>query len=387
MKKLPFDSSKELKALFLEEFEQWKKRNRAGLEDLGAKCGVSGAYLGQIGRYGRVPSKSALILLALNFSMRNPKDLFEAAGIRDVWPYEPGTHLGEKSSLEPGFLSVRLDMQGLTDTMRDIVRTELKPRSFRDLIRTRPLRVGINPFKSWLFQSLQKNTEGQIEGYFTELCAMLGMSLQCRMEFTVVDYAMYPRKFAQNELDIFGPIVAAPNLPVGTLFTNPLYRIGMSALMRTKKISELDEVAIPKKPKDLSDSKYRIAVVETSRAHLLCNTRFQRQDNELILCKSTDEALERITLKATERPANIFMCNSVDAKIWKKKYGSDVEELFCEPESLLDFADCAVAVRADWPELVSTMNETISFLSSTGTLKEVFSRWVPKQMKGLIESM
>jgi hypothetical protein len=118
-----FETSLELKALFLRELRAWSARHNAGLKDLAQRCGVSASYLAHIGRYGRIPSKPILLLLILNFEMKDPQALLSAAGVQEPWPYQTGTHLIEaKTQSDPGFLSVRLDMNGLVEALAGAIR-------------------------------------------------------------------------------------------------------------------------------------------------------------------------------------------------------------------------------------------------------------------------
>lgn len=118
-----FETSPELKALFLKELRAWSTRHNAGLKELAKRCGVSSSYLAHIGRYGRIPSKPILLLLVLNFEMREPEQLLRAAGVQESWPYQAGTLLVESSTQdEPGFLSVKLDMNGLVEALAGAIR-------------------------------------------------------------------------------------------------------------------------------------------------------------------------------------------------------------------------------------------------------------------------
>ena len=118
-----FDSSLELKALFVKELRAWSTRHNAGIKELARRCGVSASYLAHIGRYGRIPSKPILLLLILNFEIKDPQTFLAAAGVQEPWPYQTGTHLIERSSeSEPGFLSVRLDMNGLVEALAGAIR-------------------------------------------------------------------------------------------------------------------------------------------------------------------------------------------------------------------------------------------------------------------------
>ena len=385
-KELNFRSSQALKIAFNSHFEKWSASNRGGYDELARRCGLTGAYISQIGRYGRIPSKSALILLALNFELKEPNELLNAAEINEQWPYPKSAHLSFNSKEADGFLSVKIDMDGLAKAIQSAVGKEIRPKSIKELLNGRPLNVGFNPFKFWLFESIDKK-KGDFKGFFPEICGMLAVSLQVKLNQSFIEYPNYPSMFASGDLDLFGPVVVAPNLPSNTLFTSPLYRIGMSAMYRTRDVKDLENLPVPSVATDLFNPAYKIAVVRNSRAHLLCNTRFRRVDSELVICRTTDEALDRTMLKGVSNPAHLFMCNSVDAVIWEKEFKRDLKAIFAKRGELLDLADAGIAVRSDWPELVVSLNETISFLASTGTLSQTLDHWVPKGMEGLIEAV
>lgn len=388
VKRVSFETSRELKQLYNEQMDLWRKRERAGLEELARRCGVSPAYLAHVGRYGRIPSRPVLVLLALNFDMQDPGRLLAAAGVKEQWPYDEPVALSPRSATDTGFLSLRMDMTGFTAAIREIVRGEIRPRTISDLLRGRPLRVGLNPLKHWFFEEDALRPPVTLPpGFFTEFCSMLGLSLQCRVEFSVIEYGDYSEFLQQQRVDIFGPCVTAPNLPSNTVFTSPLYQIGMSALMRKVPTTDLPTLPVPRTAKEMIEGPYQIAVIRNSRAHLLANTRFKRPDSQLVICHSHEEALDRITLRGVVRPAHLFVCNSVDARLWHEDHKTQTVPIFETPETLLDVADTGIAVRADWPELVAAINEFIAFVDRSGTLGELFYRWAPKQTEGLLQPM
>jgi len=109
-KNVDFETSTELKRLFSQELDAWCSKHRRGVDELSARCGVSRSYLAHIGRYGRIPSKPVLILLALNFEMTDPLALFRAARVNEPWPFDKATGISQAQSARDGFLSIKLDM-------------------------------------------------------------------------------------------------------------------------------------------------------------------------------------------------------------------------------------------------------------------------------------
>ena len=105
-KRVSFETSKELKHVYNEQMERWRERERSGLEELAKRCGVSPAYLAHVGRYGRIPSRPVLVLLALNFNMPDPERLLAAAGVKEPWPYDEPVALLPRSAADTGFLSL-----------------------------------------------------------------------------------------------------------------------------------------------------------------------------------------------------------------------------------------------------------------------------------------
>ena len=139
-----FLRSPELKRAFLDASEHWYRKHRLSPADLAERCGVSLQYLSHVGRYGRIPSKPILTLLAFNLSPDDPEAFFRAAKMSDPWPYEVGIGLRARSATESGLLNVSLDMKGFADAIRDIVRAEIQPKRIEQLLGKRALRVGLN---------------------------------------------------------------------------------------------------------------------------------------------------------------------------------------------------------------------------------------------------
>jgi transcriptional regulator with XRE-family HTH domain len=379
-----FERSRELKSLFEQLFEKWQKTERLTLDDLAGRCGVSPAYLSHVRRYGRIPSKPILILLALNFRI-DGEQLFRAAGLREDFPYEPSAEISLKKDEDPGFVSLRVDMDGFTNAIRGIVRTEMRGRGVKELLEKRPLRIGLNYHQFWLYETRLPPSNKQYEGFFPQFCRMLGIALQREVRIEYVPFARRLEKMRDGEIDLFGPMMVAPNLPGEIMFTHPLYRLGVSALFRKKEVDSLERLQPPRSVQELREKPYEIALLRNSFLHLLANTLLKRDDSSLILCDSDDETVERVLLKGVVRPAHLALINSVSANYCAKEHESDLQFLFSKKGSLLDYSDTAIAVRPDWPEIVPVLNEAIRFVLTRGGMAERLKETIPASARDLVE--
>ena len=379
MSKQEFERSATLKHLFQEQFTKWKVENSAGLTELARRCGVSASYLSHVSRYGRVPGKPVLILLALNFGLENPESIFKAAELREPWPLGPGIGLGESSSISQGFVTLNVDMKGLADSMRQIVREEVKPRSVNDLTRGNPLRIGINTYQHSL---INRQKEGS-KSLFEELCEKLSLTLRCSFELIPTNRAKYLEQFIKDELDMFGP-VSALYTEGQAIFSDPFCSIGISALVRTRPSSELPHLEIPQSVNDLLERDYKVAVLRDSGAHLYANTRLNRSNEELVLCDSIDEAVERLILTAITKPAHIFVENSHNTIMRLEQHKGELDAAFLSKDSALKMAGNTIAVRPDWPELATALNQSLGYLSRTGSLEECFAQCLDRRFLDVI---
>lgn len=384
MEKLDFERSAELKHLFNRYLELWKKKHRSGMEELARRCGVSASYLGHIGRYGRVPGKPVLILLAFNFELDDPSALFKAAAISDFWPYDEGLKLVKSSEADAGLLSVKLDMKGFTEIIREMIRNEQKPRSIRELTTGKPLRVGFNTAQNWFFRHEQA---GPVPGgFFPELFKMVELGLQTECKVERVPFAEALEMIATGDLDLFGPLYETPQRLGKVLFTRPFCRIGLGALGRTRKCSSLPQIGILKSTEDLKKSEVEIAVLRDSQAHHFALSELGRTNDQLRVCDTPDEALERITLTGIKRPAHIMLCDTPIALKIHESQPNEYELLFCEARSQLTFFfDTVFAVRPDWPELLSRVNEVLHFLGRSDTVARIAARELPEELRGTMD--
>jgi transcriptional regulator with XRE-family HTH domain len=119
---LTFETSTELKTLFARELRAWRARHGLSMDELAQRCGVSRSYLAHVGRYGRVPGKPVLLLLALNFELPEPALLLKAAGAKEPWPFPATTRLADHDTTNSGFLSVKLDMNGFVDALKSAIK-------------------------------------------------------------------------------------------------------------------------------------------------------------------------------------------------------------------------------------------------------------------------
>src|SRR5258708_4177682 len=144
-----YQTSRPLKSLFNQLFQQWSKSTRLELSDLAELCGVSTAYMSQVARYGRIPSKPVLILLAFNFGVESPQELFQAAQLESAWPYPANFALAKRESRRSLF-DLRFDEDNFKSLVRDVVQQELRPRSLQKLTQGRPLKIGMNLGQNFL---------------------------------------------------------------------------------------------------------------------------------------------------------------------------------------------------------------------------------------------
>ena len=380
-----FESSPDLKRLFLRELELWRRATHLGLADLSHRCGVSPSYLAHIGRYGRIPSKPVLILLALNFGLQNPRELFESAKLSDEWPFDAPQHLATREPEGSGFLSVKLDMAGFIEAIKGAIRTETRPRTLQVLLNSRPLRIGINLTQPWLFEKAEGGTIDHTRGLVPDLCRMLQTSLQCNIEMIPVTFDRYVDKLCRGEIDLFGPLMVTPHCPSNILFSVPVNRMGLSVLMRTRPTHSLAQLKLPASLDDLIREPYTIAVLRDSRAHLFCATRLKRAEEDIIVCNSDEEATDRVRLKGISRPAHLFLCNSMSAAHRAREYPGELSALFTEPGTVLDMCNNSFAVRPDWPEAVTIVNEALHFILGAGGVAKRIQALIDAGAQGLLE--
>jgi hypothetical protein len=361
-KNVDFETSSELKRLFNHELDAWCTRHRLGLEELSARCGVSRSYLAHIGRYGRIPSKPVLLLLALNFGMKDPSTLLNAARLNEPWPFERGMGIHAPETPSNGFLNVKLDMDGFVDAIKSVVREQIRPKTIREILGDRPLRIGLNTIHPWMFGTTASGAVDTTKGLMPELCSSLGNSLGCAVLTKALPYSHHPEALRRGEIDLFGPMLSMPEGPSGSFFSIPINRLGVSALMRIRTTPGFPELPPPLRFDQLKDTSYAIAVVRHSRAHILASMRLNRSDESLLLCESVDEALDRLLLRGVGKPAHLFICTTITAHRHFKQYPTEVKPAFDTPSTLIELADNTFAIRPDWAEAVPMINQALHFV-------------------------
>lgn len=372
-KKGNFEHSGELKRVFNELSDKWCKKNRLGLADLAERCGVTLQYLSHIGRYGRIPSKPILTLLAFNLDVAQPEDLFRMAGMNDPWPYESGMGLRQRPATESGLLSVSLDMNGFAAVIKEIVRAEVQPKRLDDLLGRRPLRVGLNRGQFFLFEKKSRDSH---EGFFPELMRSLALSLRCEVEFVDIVHSEFPKKLSNGAIDCFGPVYrTAPRL-AHALFSKPFCSVPVAGLGRGKKASSLPSLPHPKKISELRKKDYIVAVHRDSMAHHFAETELGIPSERIIPCDLPEEALERVLLTNLPRPAHLMLTDTPFARRAAEDHGAGLETLFDERASDSAHYEDTIAVRQDWPALLAVIDQAIEFLKKGGAIERLFERTV-----------
>jgi len=382
----PFQTSKEFKSLFNDLFEGWRRKHPGGMEELANRCGVSPAYLSQVRRYGRIPGKPVLILLGLHFDMGNPERLFRAASVEDTWPLEKDLTLSSRRDREDGLFSIRLNSSALQEIIRDAVRSESRGKSLNDLLGSRKLRIGLNLTQKWMFSTKFANGESNVpSGVFVDLCEMLAISIQRQVEFVPTKFVEYPDKLREGRIDMFGPVMAAPRGSLEVHYSTPMYRTAMGALYRLRPTAELEPLPLPESVDDVTSRPYKTAVLRNSLAHLIAAARFNRTNDQLIVCESEDEAIERLLLSGIARPAHIYVCSAPMARGFLERHPKKLKALFAERGGFLDLGQNSLAMRYDWGDVLPSVNESLQFLLERGGYRSRLEREVPKDIRGYLE--
>jgi ABC-type amino acid transport substrate-binding protein len=370
-KEVAFKKSAELRRVFLDLSEKWCRKHRLDLSDLAERCGVSLQYLSHISRYGRIPSKPILTLLALNLEIADPTELFRIAELSDQWPYDKGMGIRKAGAHESGLLSINLDMNGFADVVRDLIRSELQPKRFENLLGKRALRIGLNKGQFFLF-------DGKSEGFFPELIQALALSLHCKLEFVEINHADFSDQLARGKIDCYGPIYrTAPRL-VSSLYSRPFCTVPIAAVGRTKKSPQLKELPNPKKISDLRKKNYIVAVHAESMAHHYAESVIGIPSERLILSEVADEALERVMLSNIPRPAHLMLTDKPMALKVLNKHASGLVSLFDDSDSEAPPYEDSIAVRPDWPELLTILDQSIEFMQRSGAMSRIFEKHAPQ---------
>jgi transcriptional regulator with XRE-family HTH domain len=372
-----FQRSPELKREFNRLTEHWCKKNRMSLSDLAERCGVSLQYLSHIGRYGRVPSKPILILLALNLELEDPELLFRLADLKTPWPLDSGLRLRGPTGAESGLLSINLDMKGFAATIQEIVRKEMQPKRLNEILGGRPLKVGLNRGQFFLFE------DGR-EGFFHELLRALALALHCELETVEVHHSDYPERFSSGEIDLYGPVYKTPQRLGQAIYLRPFCRVRLAGVARTEKCPGLPALPPPKSIEELGKRPYIVAVHKDAMAHHFAQAELGLPANRIIACELPEEAVERILLSSIPRPAHLIL---TDAPFARKVCGAHPKTsmLFGQDRAKIPAYDDTIAVRPDWPVVTAALDEALDFLRKGGAIARIFDLKIAREEAAAVQ--
>ena len=373
-------TSTALKKLYQERLSAWKRANGTTVEQLAERCGVTASYLGQISRYGRIPGKPVLLLLAMNLDRHNPERWFAAANIETDWPYAKGLGLAQVENQDQGFLSVSVDMSRFEETIERIVTKASRTRSISELTQGRALRVGMDLGSTWAFQQYLDGIPNEDVGFFPALIRTLAISLQSRISVVPCAHGDFLERMTNGELDLFGPMFSQPGRLGDSVLAVPYCSVGLSAVWRKGAHPRLEELPIPTKLDELRDSRYHIAVIRDGISNHFANARLGRTDN-LYLCESHEEREERLVLSGISRPAHVVLCDSIVAHTVAQRHPEQCEVLVLDGSAVLDRYQHSIAVRRDWPELHGLIDDSIRFLARGKATEEMFWESIPRDVK------
>lgn len=375
-----FGTSKELKRLFNEYFEVWKRKHRESLGDLALKCGVTSTYLSQVARSGRIPSKPVLMLLAFNFEIRDKEQWLHAASVKETWPYHKDYRLSDSENNSNGFISLNVNMDAFTESISKIIKSEISKNPEKTLSQNQILKVGINNYQCPTFP---QSGEISIHNFFSELLELLGVMLQCKIERVNITRWQAAEKLENGEIDLYGPVATVLGSR-GFIFSAPFYQLGMSVISRKNETKNLDRLPDPKQLNDLATNPYKICVLKESRSHYFSKTRLNKSEQDLILCDSADEAQERLTLKNISKPAHLFITDSLTAIELYRKSPDQLGLHFNKKNDLLMLSDNTIAARPDSQAILDRINQCILFLRRSGTINQRILPYLDNETKEVI---
>ncbi len=366
-----FECSTELKKSFQQLSDAWCRRNRLSLADLASRCGVSTQYLSHITRYGRIPSRPVLLLLALNLEVPDPSEFYRLANVDEPWPFELDLGLRRRSATEGGLLSINLDMNGFTQAIRDIVRAEVQPKGIDTLLAGRPLRVGLNRGQFFLFDKTES------EGFITEIFRALGLAIHAAIEFIDVPHSNFAAELARGAIDVYGPLYQTPQRAGSGLFCSSLCRVSPALLRRVRDAANFKNLPAPVGLNQLRMKEYVVAVHADTMAHHFIEAELGVPKARILACELADEAIERILLTNLTRPAHLMLTDMPFARRALDAHPDTLELVTLDD----DMSSCAfvntLATRQDWPTLASVMNQALALMKSSGNISRIFTRTVP----------
>lgn len=375
-----FATSPIFKSIFRAKFEAWQKRTGGTLERLASLCGVTPSYLGHVKRYGRVPGKPVLILLSLVLEIEDVREFFEAAGVKNEWPYESAMRISRIDQRENGFISLQVDMQGLSTAIAEVIRAEFKPRSLIQLTRGKPLRVGLNVAQSFLCGKKADT----FYGAFPELMKLILLSAQQKYVFKDEPYAQALERLQSGDLDIYGPLYSTPKRLGQATFSFPFCRVSVAALWRKRSCAALPRLPQPRSLQEVVGRGYEVSVLKDSSSHDFALTVLGVPESRIIVCPSPKACIDSVILAAQARPAHLLLADAPIALDIAKTHAEQLEVLFDGAEDSLGFFENAMAIRPDWPELQQFVSETVRFLRAEKTIQELISRCVDADLQRAI---
>lgn len=373
-----FETSKELKNFFNKEFLRWKKENRGTLEELADKCGISSSYLSQVSRYGRIPNKPILILLAFNFKLSNPSEIFKFAGLDPhTWAY-PENYALKENSIVNEFFKISFDENRFNEMLRQSYKTSVTKKTNLNNC----LQVGLNVDQSFGFYE-----EGISSGLFPELLGKIFNVAGLKTTFKAVHFSECFEQLEAGEIDLYAPLYATPRRTSHVLFSKPLFRSTFSGLWRKKKYGALVNLPAPKLLTELLNRPYKVAVLNNSCTHHFAEMFLANSESELILCDSGEEVIERLSVSGIRRPAHLALCDASVACDMKSEYSDYLELLFQRENSENPYFDDAIAVRKDNTELLDLINNAISFMHQSHSIQTLVRSHRPQDLEKSIITM
>jgi hypothetical protein len=266
-------------------------------------------------------------------------------------------------------------MNGFANAIRDIVRAEIQPKRIENLLGNRPLRVGLNRGQFFLFDERKQHVN---EGFFPELIRALVLSLHCEVEFIDIAHGEFDKKFEQGLIDCYGPIYRTARRIGHGLFSKAFCHVSVAGIGRVRKATNLSDLPAPKRIVDLRKRDYIIAVHRESMAHHFLEAELGIPAARILPCDVPEEAIERVVLTSLPRPAHLIVTDSPFALKVQQNHPTTTEMLFSNSDADLSPFENTLAVRPDWPALLSVLDESLEYLRKNGALKRLLERTVDK---------
>ena len=194
-----------------------------------------------------------------------------------------------------------------------------------------------------------------------------------RLEFIEVDHRDALSELAKANINLYGPLYITTDRISSYNFTNPIGEVDMCGIWRSSENKHLQHLPQTENFNDLKKHNYQVTILAESCSEDFAFNILNLAEENITICESFDEILERLTLSSIKRGAHLTLCDELTAKRLESELPDSLQVKSFKNSRKTRYP-IAFAIDSQHSWLINKLSEAYNFISDRGLTKEILTK-------------